>query len=130
MLTVCRQFVDLETRPASESLTGKEAVILCRLCGNVITRPAHQTRVEEAFFHTFANPHGMVFEIGCFSEAHGCISVSRPSSEFTWFPGYSWEIVACLECCAHMGWKFARHLPHAPGPGRFFGLILDKLIFP
>ncbi|WP_022668425.1 cereblon family protein [Desulfospira joergensenii] len=130
MLLVCRQAIDEETRQESETAPGEEKVVVCRLCSNVVTRPAHQTTVDSAFSHTFANPHGHVFEIGCFTRAEGCVSVSRPSSEFTWFPGYSWEIGACSVCGAHIGWKFSRINPPPSSPGLFYGLILDKLIFP
>ena len=130
MLIVCRQAVDLKTTQEPETQSREEEVILCRLCSSIITRSAHQTLVGATFSHTFANPHGHVFEIGCFTEAEGFVPVSRPSSEFTWFLGYSWEIGACSGCSAHIGWKFSLDSPSVSGPHRFYGLILDKLIFP
>lgn len=29
-----------------------------------------------------------------------------PSSEDSWFPGYSWTIVYCNRCFDHLGWLF------------------------
>jgi len=80
--------------------------------------------MEGAFRHTFANPHGYLFEIGCFGDAWGCAPASPPSSEFSWFKGYLWKIGVCRGCSTHLGWVFLSDVH------RFFGLILDKLIFP
>lgn len=47
--------------------------------------------------------------------------VDRPSTEFSWFPGYAWQIAVCNKCSSHIGWKFLavnRNLR----PRTFFGL--------
>jgi hypothetical protein len=73
--------------------------------------------------HTFANPSGVVFEIGCFASARGYGFMGPPSMEFTWFAGHSWRILICSACRTHIGWFFAA----VQGEGRFFGLIMDRL---
>jgi hypothetical protein len=43
----------------------------------------------------------------------------------SWFPGYSWSIVACSACDGpkHLGWRF-EPITAAAGPG-FYALIVD-----
>jgi len=124
---------DSEVLPREESQTSslEEPIIICRNCHSHITKPACQIQVDGGFCHAFANPHGHVFEIGCFDSAPGCAPASPASSEFSWFRGYSWKIGVCRDCETHIGWIF---IPDQTGSDlekfRFFGLILDKLIFP
>jgi hypothetical protein len=90
----------------------------------VITHPDERIRVQGAHEHTFANPHGLVFRIGCFRSAAGCGYTGLPTMEFTWFRGFTWRIALCANCLINVGWLFA-----STGGGRFHGLILDRLIF-
>ncbi len=99
--------------------------VLCRECLHPITREQDRTEVHGAHQHTFANPSGIVFTIGCFQFADGCGAAGSPSDEFTWFQGYSWRVAVCTACLAHLGWFFST----ASGAA-FWGLILDHLIFP
>lgn len=72
--------------------------------------------------HAFLNPHGHLFEIGCFGQAPGCRVQGSPTLEFTWFPDYAWSLASCAVCAAHMGWRY-------DGSGdSFFGLILPRLV--
>ena len=130
MTTVCKDKTDIEIQEAVDPVSKEEEVMICRLCNNAVTRPFHRIIVDNSFSHAFANPHGHVFEIGCFSKAEGCVSVSDSSSEFTWFPGYSWKIGACTGCAAHLGWVFSLDNPGSDNLTYFYALILDKLIFP
>jgi hypothetical protein len=74
--------------------------------------------------HTFANPHGIVFEIGCFGAVEGCGYAGPASDEFSWFKGFSWRVVVCVMCLTHLGWFF-----ESRDGGNFHGLILDRLLF-
>jgi hypothetical protein len=100
-----------------------DELILCRQCHQFITRPADRIFVGGAHRHVFANPHGMVYEIGCFRTVTGCGSVGGTSTEFAWFAGYAWSVLVCTGCLSHLGWIFI-----AGGGDRFYGLILDHLI--
>jgi hypothetical protein len=130
MTIVCKQKCDIKAQSDDKAQIKQEEVIICRACSNMITKPFYRIMINNAFSLTFANPHGQVFEIGNFSKAQGCVSVSDLSSEFTWFPGYSWEIGACTGCAAHLGWIFSKANYDLDHPVQFHGLILDKLIFP
>lgn len=108
----------------SEETEGENR-IHCRQCLHVITRPDESITVNGAHHHTFANPHGIVFEIGCFRNAEGCGYAGRPTIEFTWFSGYSWQIAICSKCLLHLGWFFTSDNTDSS----FTGLILDRLIY-
>jgi hypothetical protein len=99
--------------------------ILCRSCRRIITHPGERIQMQGAHEYTFANPHGIVFQIGCFRSAAGCGYLGEPTTEFTWFRGFAWRVALCANCLINVGWLFA-----APGGERFHGLILDRLIFP
>ncbi|MEJ5358272.1 MAG: cereblon family protein [Desulfobacterales bacterium] len=103
----------------------EEPWIRCRACGAGIARPVDRIAVGGRHRHRFANPYGIVFEIGCFAAADGCVPVGTPTEEFTWFSGHRWQVALCAACRTHLGWRFAP----AAGNG-FFGLILERLVEP
>ena len=100
----------------------REKVLVCRDCMAPITHEEARVSVNGGHEHSFFNPHGLVFRIGCFSQADGCQPISGPSAEFSWFPGYHWRIVACASCLSHLGWDFSK-----AGLTLFYGLILERL---
>lgn len=110
-----------ETRDQTEEQ--EEKYILCKNCENKITLPNKQIEVGGLFEHTFLNPGGHVFRIGCFFEAEGCTAVGVPTAEWTWFEGFEWQVAICNQCNSHLGW-FYRSMDDR----NFFGLILDLLI--
>lgn len=71
--------------------------------------------------HTFVNPVGLAFIIGCFTAAPGCSHLGAPETAFSWFPGWSWQIAACARCRAHVGWVYRN------AGEQFHGLILAAL---
>lgn len=97
-------------------------VLCCAACRRPITSSAQRRRVQGEHRHTFTNPYGYVYRIGCFAEAPGCLAHPSDSGEFTWFAGYRWRIVVCSGCGLHLGWGFAND------GDRFVGLILDRLV--
>ena len=99
--------------------------LLCAFCLHPVTSQARRIAVSGSHRHVFANPHGIVFAIGCFSAAPGCRCVGDISTEFSWFPGTAWQIACCAVCGEHLGWRYAG----LAGEG-FFGLILDRLTGP
>ena len=108
--------------PEDELADDDEELILCRHCDRPITRPAERIEMAGAHKHTFANPHGIVFEIGCFRAAFGCGYAGPTTDEFTWFQGYRWKAAVCGSCTSHLGWVFL-----SSGGDAFHGLILDRL---
>ncbi len=100
----------------------REEHLVCAACGHRITSEAERIAVAGAHAHTFTNPHGLSFHIGCFREAPGCRDQGPGSLEYTWFAGYVWSIASCTGCGGHLGWRYR----DTAGDG-FFGLILDRL---
>jgi hypothetical protein len=96
--------------------------LLCSVCRAPATSDLDRIEVEGAHEHTFANPFGHLFRIGCFGSANGCLVWGEPSHEFPWFSGHTWQLALCRGCGVQLGWCFV-------GPGRlFFGLVLDRLV--
>jgi len=96
---------------------------LCKFCRRKITTASEKIVVNGQHTHMCANPYGLLFEVGCFARASGCLTTGVPTLEFTWFPGYAWSIALCANCANHMGW----HYTAQPSSG-FYGLILDHLV--
>jgi hypothetical protein len=102
----------------------EETGVLCRHCRHRITGGSWAISVNGAHHHVFANPHGLVFDILCYSRADGCHATQESSDEFTWFPGYRWHIALCRVCAGHLGWKFVSR------EDLFYGLAAEYLILP
>jgi hypothetical protein len=96
--------------------------LLCRQCLQIITHRSQRVVVNGSHEHTFANPHGIVFDIGCFKSAIGCGYIGVPTKEFSWFMGYMWQVAICGSCMAHVGWLFTSYNLES-----FTGLILNRL---
>lgn len=124
MIVFARQDSNVQPQAETRAAGLEEPVIVCRDCRAQVTDPSCRIQVDQSFSHTFANPQGHVFEIGCFDRAIGCVPASPACSKFSWFPGYHWKVGVCRNCAVHLGWIFVSDLDH------FYGLILDKLIFP
>ena len=105
-----------------EKQAGDPGAILCKQCGRVITHEKNRFAIHGSHQHTFANPHGLVYEIGCFHAAPGCIHEGSLTAEFSWFAGFQWKIALCGTCLTHLGWLFVS------SSNRFNGLILDRLV--
>ena len=105
-----------ETRP--------DRSVRCRQCQAEITSQRHAIDVAGKHDHTFFNPAGIIFEIGCWDRADGCRVIGPPTTEFSWFAGHAWSYALCSACKSHLGWYFEG----AATSGGFFGLIHKKLI--
>ena len=81
-------------------------------------------QVEGRHEHTFVNPSGITFHIGCFASAKGCRVEGNPTREFTWFPGFDWSFALYRNCGIHLGWYYDSQ--DADG---FFGLVLARLVW-
>ena len=99
-------------------------MICCRACGSELADEDARISVLGLDRHTCTNPAGVVFVVVCFASAPGVEVVSNESSEWSWFPGYRWQLVACEECDVHVGWRYVR------ADGSFFGLIEERVRMP
>jgi len=112
--------------PATEALDeaerDEERLILCRQCGHGVTRPSERMELQGAHYHAFANPAGILFEIGCFRSADGCAHAGEATEQWSWFQGYAWRVAVCARCLRHLGWLYT-----ATDRPPFYGLILNRL---
>lgn len=113
-----------DTAKGLASKEKEDGQILCGFCLEPVTNRRNRISVNGGHRHTFTNPAGIVFEIGCFSDAPGCRTTGAPTREFTWFAGHSWNYSLCASCGTHLGWHFT-----SGNDGSFFGLILARLTF-
>jgi len=104
-----------EAEPAGAPL------LRCAQCGHGVADPQSRTEREGRHEHRCENPRGLVFDIGCFASAPGCVPVGTATDEHSWFPGYGWRIAICERCHHHLGWRFQS------AGDQFFGLILSNL---
>jgi len=98
--------------------------LVCDACGWEITDLDAKMAVHGRHDHRCVNPHGRIFDIGCFARASGAEAVGAPSAFFSWFEGFTWRIARCRGCGVHLGWRF-----EGLGAARdaFWGLILTRL---
>ena len=99
----------------------EEGMLRCKACDAGIAKQADRISKGGKHLHTFFNPAGIVYEIGCFRRAPGCSKEGPSSREFSWFADYSWQISFCRSCTRHLGWFFSS------GDDVFFGLIINRL---
>lgn len=95
--------------------------VRCVVCDHRITSRSYRIEMSGAHAHTFVNPGGIVHHIGCYAAAPGCIQHGDPQHAFSWFPGWSWQIVSCGRCRGHLGWIY-----RCAGE-QFHGLIVASL---
>jgi len=95
--------------------------LLCRRCGQQITSGTQRISVGSAHEHTFSDPEGILFHIGCFGNVQGCKFSGEPTGQWSWFTGYQWRVTYCAECGLHLGWCFSS------GVHIFHGLVLCNL---
>lgn len=113
--------IHIETEAEDDRETSEERAVRCAACSEEITSDSHRRHVDGKFEHCFANPAGLLYCIGCFGEAPGCVPHGEETDEFTWFPGYAWQLALCSGCGSHLGWRY-----WSEGDS-FYGLILDRL---
>ena len=103
----------------------EEGPLLCARCHETVTW-------QEALFQmgdphqVFANPHGHVFDLVTAKEATGVILLGPPTTEFTWFAGYTWCVIVCAACQVHLGWGY-QAIQAERAPSRFFGFLKERL---
>lgn len=109
-------------RRSETSSEGGGPKLVCARCRRVITSTADRIEIDGLREHSQVNPHGFVWTFHCYARAPGCAPAGPPSTDFTWFPGHSWQIEQCGGCGWHLGWLFRSADRH------FHGLIAGRLV--
>lgn len=113
-----------EVKRIKDEGDGQGRHLYCAVCRAFITSEGERIAMNGSHEHRFANVSGISFHIGCFRKAGGCLSLGAPSFEWTWFPGYAWDIAICTGCSTHLGWQYVC----ATFNNSFYGLILKHLV--
>ncbi len=87
------------------------------------------TETEATHFvnRVFANPAGLLLEIVTARQAHNVQVIGPPTTEFTWYQGYAWEVAYCASCHSHVGWAFGA-VDGGHEPASFFGLLKGSIV--
>lgn len=72
---------------------------------------------------SYCNPSGFVHETLTVYRtiAKTTRTTTKGSKDFSWFPGYAWQIAVCNGCNSHVGWKFVA-TKRGYKPRKFYGL--------
>jgi hypothetical protein len=97
--------------------------VRCAYCKTVISYQGNAEQIGGKHVHSYVNPGGFEFTIGCYRRAW-CKIMGLPMQEWSWFHGYTWQYALCPQCQEHLGWFYR----NAPDNSSFYGLILDRLI--
>ncbi|XP_061407724.1 protein cereblon [Lethenteron reissneri] len=101
--------------------------LCCRNCDMEITMRGEIFSLSQyGPMAAYVNPHGYVHETLTVHKASSLNLIGRPSTEYSWFPGYAWTIAQCRDCGSHMGWKFTATRKDML-PAKFWGLTRSAL---
>jgi hypothetical protein len=110
-----------KTKAKPDARPKLEKRLFCAACRHPVTHQDERIIVQGSHEHTFTNPQGITYHIGCFREAAGCTAASEATTEYSWFKGYAWRIAYCAHCHVHLGWRFQS------GADYFHSLIVNRL---
>jgi hypothetical protein len=98
-------------------------VLHCPSCDRVLADDAEAVERLGLYVHEGANPSGERFRFASYAVTSELAvkTTTNLSSEWSWFPRYQWQVVRCLGCAEHVGWRFHKH------DDEFFALILEHL---
>lgn len=109
-----------------------ERPIRCTQCGETITTISSLFTIggAEGTTGAYVNEYGIVHQTQTVRtvDADHVFCVGNRESRDSWFSGYTWTIMHCATCAAHLGWKFDAIRGQGPTertedrPKRFFGL--------
>ncbi|MBI1422811.1 MAG: hypothetical protein GC149_05030 [Gammaproteobacteria bacterium] len=106
----------------TDAVEKRQSALCCTQCRHQITDTAARLELAGGHTHIFTNPGGFTYEIMLFEYAD-CVTHGPATTEYTWFPGFAWQLALCANCQAHLGWRYRR-----TGSAAFYGLIRDRLI--
>uniref|UniRef100_A0A183CL82 CULT domain-containing protein n=2 Tax=Globodera pallida TaxID=36090 RepID=A0A183CL82_GLOPA len=77
--------------------------MVCSKCANGICNVSDivNLSVGSNSMH-FVNPNGYVHDLFTVRRVRGIEFTGQPSAKFSWFPGYTWTVMACSNCEQHL----------------------------
>jgi len=117
-----RQALDPAIQRLLDDGKRSRSFVFCAACSNVLGHSKDAININGSHQHFCTNPHGIDFNVHCYSDALGCAISGQPTAADSWFAGYSWRFATCSDCNTHLGWLFdnssAKH---------FYGLIRERI---
>ncbi|XP_013197741.2 protein cereblon [Amyelois transitella] len=103
-------------------LIAQKSLLCCSSCVGEIAHREHMFAMSSDGVHSnYTNLGGYMHDIVTVSQAHNTELSGAPSAEYSWFPGYTWTILLCANCMAHVGWRFDA-MKRNLRPQQFYGL--------
>ena len=109
-----------ETVSKTEVEKKEDKKLYCINCKQHITNIEQAISINGTCRHIFTNPAGFVYTVNCYETATACVAIGERTEEYTWFPGYQWQIVLCQFCQLQLGWLFSNST-------QFYAFIEDRL---
>ena len=107
------------------SLLEKGSVLCCKNCGETLAQLSDIFSMnKEGPQGAYVNPGGYVHETLTLYKARNVLYTGAPSPEYSWFPGYAWQICTCSYCDSHLGWRFTVAMASSKKlhPKKFYGI--------
>ncbi|EAT43511.1 AAEL005058-PA [Aedes aegypti] len=101
----------------------------CKKCNRRIANYADMFAMSKhGVSGSYCNPSGFVHETLTVYRVvpQSTRTTTKPSTDFSWFPGYSWQIAVCNACSNHIGWKFVA-TKRGYKPKKFYGLCAETI---
>jgi cereblon len=119
---------EIATGTVSDEKEEPSTLLRCRFCETVVGSEDDLFCMRATTpIQAFPNPAGILYEILTLGDAHNLIFVGPPTTEFTWFTGYAWDVAHCAACTSHLGWRYLQVSP-SPETPCFFGLLRAQVV--
>lgn len=105
------------------SLLEQSNILCCRNCGETLAQQSDIFSMSrEGPQGSYVNPGGYVHETLTLYKVKNVLYSGTPSTEYSWFPGYAWQICQCNYCDSHLGWRFTASSSKKLHPKKFYGI--------
>ena len=98
-------------------------ILCCQNCGETLAQQSDIFSMSrEGPQGSYVNPGGQVHETLTLYKVKNVMYIGQPSTEYSWFPGYAWQICRCIHCDSHLGWRFTASASEKMHPNKFYGI--------
>ena len=107
---------------AGDNSASDKYLVYCAGCSHVLGRSQDAININGSHQHFCTNPHGIDFNVRCYSDALGCALSGQPTAADSWFFGFCWRFATCSGCNTHLGWLFEN-----ASAVHFYGLVRERI---
>jgi len=105
-------------------------ILCCKNCDNVVSKQSCIFSMsKDGPQGAYVNPGGAVHETLTLYKVSNTYTEGQPQTQFSWFPGYAWEMLICGMCNSHLGWRFTADPKHSGKlhPKKFYGITIRSI---